>query len=844
MNELSDLPIFKAFNEIKDAFHSSPSLVLKSPTGSGKSIGLPLLLLKENLVQGQILVVQPRRIAARLLARRVAGIMGSEIGDSVGYQVRFENKTSRDTKIIYLTDGVLFRKILSDPLLSRVGLVIFDEFHERSLQMDTSLALLRELQNTERPSIKLVVTSATLSLEQVTQYLPKSKSLELSFRNYPVEIEYRSMQLNEVIWKRVTFELRKCLINHDGDVLIFASGAFEISRIIQEIKSAPWAKSLLVRPLYGDMRIEDQEFALKKTAERKIIVSTNIAETSLTVEGVRIVIDTGVAKRSSFDPVRGVNVLLAQKISKSAADQRAGRAGRMSSGYCLRLWGEKEHENRENEEVPAIKRLDLSEIYLNLCIIEKNPISLCWLDNPSVESLDRARSTLHVLGALCSNSLITDKGREICKFPVNPKLGMALLLAKDLGCLPAFALALALIEDRSPIIHKEFNQQIVDSFLSKTFAEKHSNELDSDLRLLLGVWLYAKEEEFSVDRCKYVGIHALRCREAEKLAFRFCKIAGLNSFHFEFPKMRDFAEVFLVAFPDHLARLKSRGTGMYESINGIHLHVSKFSEVQKAEWVIALRLVEKALKGKIGLEMEHVTELNDQIVKDVLRTRVISGEEVALHSDTRQVIRREYDQIGTIKFNVKEREGEGKEDFQNAYSTELKAGNLSLKKWDNQVDHFVSKISFLCTHYPEYNVPQFSSDLRHLLFEEICKDAKSWKEIRNREVLPVLQKLYSIEELDLLEQATPSTFSLNNGKRPYRITYEGSHAVMRVKLQDLYDISKQPRVVFEKHRVTLHILAPNERCVQVTNNINEFWLGSYLEIKKELAGRYPKHEWR
>jgi len=242
--------------------------------------------------------------------------------------------------------------------------------------------------------------------------------------------------------------------------------------------------------------------------------------------------------------------------------------------------------------------------------------------------------------------------------------------------------------------------------------------------------------------------------------------------------------------------------------------------------------------------MEHVTELNDQIVKDVLRTRVKRGEEVALHSDTRQVIRREYDQIGTIKFNIKEREGEGKDDFQNAYSTELKAGNLSLKKWDNQVDHFVSKISFLCTHYPEYNVPQFSSDLRHLLFEEICKDAKSWKEIRNREVLPVLQKLYSIEELDLLEQATPSTFSLNNGKRPYRITYEGSHAVMRVKLQDLYDISKQPRVVFEKHRVTLHILAPNERCVQVTNNINEFWLGSYLEIKKELAGRYPKHEWR
>ena len=843
MYDLSDLPICKAFNEIKEAFLSSLNLIIKSPTGSGKSIGLPILLLRENLVQGQILVVQPRRIAARLLARRVAGILGVKIGDSVGYQVRFENETSSSTKIIYLTDGVLFRKILSDPTLSRVGLVIFDEFHERSLQMDASLALLKEIQETQRPSLKLLLTSATLALEETKQYLSNSKSIELFFRTYPVDIEYRSLQ-SEVIWKRVSAELKRCISTREGDVLIFASGAYEITRIIQEIQSAPWSKSFLVRPLYGDMRIEDQEFALKKTEERKIIVSTNIAETSLTVEGVTIVIDTGIAKRSSFDPIRGVNILLPQKISKSSADQRAGRAGRMSPGYCLRLWGEKEHENREDVEVPAIKRLDLSEIYLNLSKLGKPPGSLTWLDEPPENSLTRAQDTLHSIGALASNFEITEKGRDICKFPVNPRLGMALLLAKNLGCLPAFSLALALVEDRSPIIYKEFNQQEVDSFLAKKYTEKNINDFDSDLRLLLGAWSYAKEEDYSIDRCKYVGIHAMRCREAEKLALRFCKIAGLESFHFEFPKIRDFAEVLLVAFPDHLARVKSRGTMMYESINGTHLHVSKYSEVQKADWVVALNLVEKPLKGKIGLEMEYVTELDDHIIENILSTRVVKGEEIRIHPDTRQVIRRQYSQIGAIKFKIKENESLNKEDFEQAYSMELKNGNLSLKKWDNQVDYFLNKILFLNYNYPEYNVTEFSEDSKKLLFEEICKGAKSWKEIRNREVLPVLKNLYSSEELDLLEEATPSALYLNNKKRSYRVSYNDKNPLIRVKLQDLYDITKHPRVVFNKHLVTLHILAPNDRCVQVTDNILEFWTGSYLEIKKELSGRYPKHEWR
>jgi ATP-dependent helicase HrpB len=362
--------------------------------------------------------------------------------------------------------------------------------------------------------------------------------------------------------------------------------------------------------------------------------------------------------------------------------------------------------------------------------------------------------------------------------------------------------------------------------------------------MLLTVWLYAKEEGFSPDRCKYVGVHALRCREAEKLGTRFCRIAGLNEFKFEFPNIRDFAHLILIAFPDHLARIKSRGTQMYESVNGYHLHLNKFSEVNCSEWVIALNLVEKSIKGKVGLEMEFVTELDEQIIEKVLAFEVKEKEEVILDPETRKVVQRTYKQIGKIKYNVKERVTVCREDMQRAYSTELSNGNLKLKKWDSRVDHFLSRILFLNCNYPEYELTPFDDDAKTLLFDEICKDSSSWKEIRNREVLPALLKLYSEEEIKILDSATPSTISLNNGKNFHRVEYDGKHAILKIKLQDLYDVKTHPSIVFNRHLITLHILAPNNRCVQITDKLNEFWEGSYLNVKKELAGRYPKHEWR
>lgn len=844
MKELSELPIFKSFGEIRNALQDVINLVIKSPTGSGKSLGLPLLLLRENLIDGLIIVVQPRRIAARFLAKKAADLTHSKVGDLIGYQVRFENKTSNDTKLVYVTDGVLFRKILSDRFLSRVGMVIFDEFHERSLQMDISLALLKDLQKKQRPSLRLIITSATLQSQNLNKYLGNSHIIELEARNYPVEILYRKCERSESIWKKISLEIKRHINKYDGHILVFVSGAYEITKVIYQINSEGWSKGFKVCALHGEMRLDDQEEVIKQNDKRKIIVSTNIAETSLTIEGIQVVIDTGLAKKSAFDPVRGVNILIPQKISKSSADQRAGRAGRTGPGFCIRLWSKNDHDCRDDFEPSAVARLDISEIYLNLCAIGEDPQSIPWFEAPPENSLIRARRMMVKSGALNSDGEITEKGEQIVKFPINPRLGMALLTAKELGCLPAFALLLALTEDRSPIIYKDFKRDLISANQFKTSNNGNYSELDSDLKLLLSVWAYAKEESFSIDRCKYVGIHAIRCQEAEKLALRFCTIAKQENCSFEFPDMHDLSKVMLIAFSDQIAYLKSRGTKIYLSSSGAKLHLSKRSEVKEAKWVIPLKIVEKPIKGIVNLEMEFVTGIDEKMITDVFQASLEKKSEVILNPENRKVIRRNFNQFGEIKFNIKESESVSEQDISVAYTNELISENLTLKKWDSKVNSFLNRIEFINQNYPDYGLSPFDKGARDQLFSEVCSGAKSWKEIKNKEVLPVLMNLYSEEELELLQQAAPTEIFLSKNKRAYRIVYNSTKALVRVKIQDLYDVHNHPRISFNNHLLTLEILAPNDRCVQITDNLNEFWTGSYTQIKKELSGRYPKHEWR
>ena len=836
-----NLPVATQFDEIQKSWKDYRHLAIKSPTGSGKSVGLPLLLAKNQLIEGQILVVQPRRVAARLLARRVARLLACSVGEEVGYQVRFENKVSPQTKIIYLTDGVLLQKFFSDPTLSRVGLIIFDEFHERSLQVDASFALAKRICIDQRPSLRLIITSATLDAPRIVDYLPDCGSIELFARSYPVQIEHRSPNSRDPIWKQVANQLQKLLRVHEGHVLIFMDGAYEISRTIREINNSSWSSGLEVRGLYGEMRIEDQDLALAPSDRRKVIVSTNIAETSITVDGVTIVIDTGKAKKASFDQNRKVNVLLSLPISKSAAQQRTGRAGRTAPGYCLRLWGSSDHERRIEYEQPEIQRLDLSEICLKLSALGLRLSSFDWFEKPPETSLKSALSMLFEMGALSHDTeRISEIGIEMSKCSLHPRLALALIEGRDRDCLPAIALTFAMLENRGPLA----GNRIASDYAERKWCEHRKGETSSDLSVLLSAYAYAESHDFIAEKCRDEGIHGLRCMEAEKIAVQMCRQIGWGEYSFQFPEKEQYLKVLMESFPENLCFLKSRGANLYETIQGSKVHLSRNSVISGAEWVLPLRITEKSLKGKVSLQMEWVSEIREEWVREIFGCRISEEKEVFLDLDTRKVIRRKYLKYGVQKFAMKESYDVSNDEVSIAYANALACGHLVLKNWDAKVVRFLSRIEFLHVNFPEYDIMPLDQESINLLYHEICSGQTSWKSIRNLEVLPYVQNSYANEQLFLLNDAVPDTIDLTNGKKPYRIKYETQNAKISVRLQDLYDLSVHPLIVHGKYRLIVDILAPNGRSCQLTTDLPAFWKGSYPQIKKELSGRYPKHEWR
>ncbi len=838
---MDELPLAGQFESIRKAWLKGRHLAIKSPTGSGKSVGLPMLLLQEKMVEGQILVVQPRRAAARFLARRVASLLPCEVGEVVGYQVRFEKRYSDETRILYLTDGIFLNKMLSDPTLSRVGLVIFDEFHERSLQVDLSFALCKKLCADIRPSLRLIVTSATLELSGIENYLDDCKSLELTSRSFPVQIEHRLPKQSEPIWREIAFQLKKLLSEQDGNVLIFMDGAFEISRVIREIQKSSWSSGLEVRALFGEMSSRDQDQALAPANRRKVIVSTNIAETSLTIEGVTIVIDSGKAKKASYDPSRKVNVLLSQPISKSAAEQRAGRAGRTSPGYCLRMWTLAEHERRDQFEKPEIQRMDLSEIYLKLRVLSIDPAALEWFEPPPGPSLSSARSLLVGLGALSDEKeLITELGAEIAKFPFHPRLGKSLVEAKRRNCLASVALTFAMAETRGPLTGRigDYGQEFDDWFSQKDL------EAESDLLVFLRAYQYAQENRFSTDICRNAGIHAMRCREAEQLATIICRQSGSSDFKFETPPYREYLMTLMSAYPENVCSLKSRGVGLYETLDGRRVHLPKSSAVSFSEWVLCLRIVEKVVKGSVALEMEFVSSVPEEILLEFFAGEITSHEVVYLEMASRQVVRRKYLKLGVQEFSSKESYDVSSEDVSSAYAKALSSGDLVLKKWDAKVEAFLARVGFLHSHHPEYEIQPLDPGSKDLLFEQICTDKTSWKSIRNEEVLPFVKGAFSETQLAMIDKLVPDEIDLGNGRKPYRVTYAEKDARVSVRLQDLYSLQDHPTILGGQCRLIVDILAPNGRSVQLTADLPAFWTGSYPEIKKELAGRYPKHEWR
>jgi ATP-dependent helicase HrpB len=406
--------------------------------------------------------------------------------------------------------------------------------------------------------------------------------------------------------------------------------------------------------------------------------------------------------------------------------------------------------------------------------------------------------------------------------------------------LPAIALTFAMLENRGPLA----GNRIASDYAERKWCEHREGDAKSDLSVLLNAYVYAKTHHFSADKCRDEGIHGLRCMEAEKIATQMCRQIGWGEYSFKFPENEQYLKVLMETFPENLCLLKSRGTNLYETIQGSRVHLSRNSVIAGAEWVLPLRIIEKSLNGRIALQMEWVSEIREDWIREVFGCRISEEKDVFLDLETRKVIRRKYSKIGVQKFAIKESFDISEDEVSIAYANALASGQLALKNWDAKVVSFLSRIEFLHNNFPEYEIMPLDQESINLVYHEICSGQTSWKSIRNLEVFPYVKNSYANDQLLVLDDTVPETIDLKNGKKPYRINYDPQNAKISVRLQDLYDLSVHPLIAHGKYRLVVDILAPNGRSCQLTTDLPAFWKGSYPQIKKELSGRYPKHEWR
>ena len=484
-----ELPIYELESDLVRTLRACGRLIVQAPTGSGKSTQIPQMLLQHGLAgeKGEIVVLQPRRLAARMLAKRVAEEVGTNLGEIVGYQIRLESRVSARTRIRFVTEGILLRQMSFDPGLKGIAAIVFDEFHERHLYGDISLARALQIQQAARPDLKLLVMSATLDAGTLRGYLRPCEVLVSQGRSFPVRIEYLPKVVNfeqEPPWDVAVRECERVAGQTGGDMLVFMPGAYEIGRTIQAIQGSRGLRDFVALPLHGELPPDQQDRAVARQSIRKIIVSTNVAETSLTIDGVTAVIDAGLARIARFDANRGINTLLVEKISAASADQRAGRAGRTAPGVCVRLWTEREHGQRAPQELPEVRRLDLSEVVLTLKAAGIDDVAgFPWLEKPDPKALERAETLLADLGALArgkadptSHGTITETGRKMLRFPMHPRYARMFLAAQERGCVRPVALMAALTQGRNFLLRgvpREVEQAREDTLGEEQIGRAH-----------------------------------------------------------------------------------------------------------------------------------------------------------------------------------------------------------------------------------------------------------------------------------------------------------------------------------------------------------------------------------
>jgi ATP-dependent helicase HrpB len=792
---VSSLPVAAVLPDILAALRSSPQVLLSAPTGAGKSTWLPLQLLQQGEINGRILLLEPRRLAARNVAQRLAELLNEKPGETVGYRMRAETCVGPNTRLEVVTEGILTRLIQQDPELNGIGLVILDEFHERSLQADLALALLLDLQQGLRDDLKLLVMSATLDNERLQTLLPQAPAIVSAGRAYPVEQRYQALAAHQRFDEAVAQVVSGLLREERGSLLLFLPGVGEIQRV-QEQLSARVSSDVLLCPLYGALPLSEQRKAIlpAPAGQRKVVLATNIAETSLTIEGIRLVVDSAQERVARFDPRSGLTRLVTQRISVASMTQRAGRAGRLEAGICVHLLSKEQAERAAAQSSPEILHSDLSGLLMELLLWGcQDAAQLCWLDLPPATNLAAARTLLTQLRALDEGRL-TAFGQRMAALGNDPRLAAMLAAAKGDDEI-ATAAALAAILEEPP--------RGGNSDLSAAFSRTQPN------------WQ----------------------QRARQLARRLKSSGGEADISAVAPLLAS-------AFADRIARRRGQ-EGRYQLANGMGATLDADDALNRHEWLLAPLL----LQGSQSPDARILLALPLDIEALIARCPQLLQQSDTVEWDEAQGTLKAFrrSRIGQLTVKVQPLAKPSEEELHQAMLNGIRDKGLQVLNWTPEAVQYRLRLHCAAKWLPEEGWPAVDeASLLENLEQWLLPQMGGIRSLRDLKALDVTQALQNTLSWSLrqrLDSELPGHYTVPTGSRIAIRYHEDNPPALAVRMQEMFGEAATPTIAQGRVALVLELLSPAQRPLQITRDLSAFWNGAYREVQKEMKGRYPKHVW-
>jgi ATP-dependent helicase HrpB len=819
---LSGLPIDEALAPLAAALRSARNAVVVAPPGAGKSTVVPLALLDEPWARGKrIVMLEPRRLATRAVAERMAATLRERVGDTVGYRMRLETRVGKRTRIEVVTEGVFTRMLQSDPALEGVAAVLFDEYHERSLHADVGLAFALDAQRHVAPELRLLAMSATIDGARVAALLGDAPVVESRGRMFPVDVRYVGKGLPalpgsgpEPLDMPIARAVHRALLDSTGDLLVFLPGAGEIRRVERHLREEFGVGAEVdVLPLYGELKPDEQDLALApaRAGRRKIVLATNIAETSLTIDGVRVVVDAGLERRSVFDPVSGMSRLETQRIARASAEQRAGRAGRTAPGTCYRLWSESADRSLAAYAAAEIAVADLTPLALDLAVWGTSAAQLRWLDPPPAATLAGARDLLTRLGALDAGGRVTSHGRAMQALAAHPRLAHLLLKGREHGAAGAAAKVAALLSERDLL---------------------RGSARDSDIRTRLEALERGGGERGVLDRVRRTERAYLRELGADGDARVDSGAVGW---------------LLALAYPDRVAKRRAGGEGperRYQLANGRGALFRTPESIAREELIVAVELDDREREAQIQLAAPLARrDLDEHFAADL-----VARDEIVWDARTEAVVARRVIRFGELVLDEKPLQELPHGATSAALLEGLRSLGLEALPWDDEARTFVARNEFVrglgrgdLAGWPDFSPVALSSDLAWL--EPYLDGATRRTHFARVPLLTALRGRLTPAQARTLDELAPTHVTLPTGTRT-PVDYRDDNApCASMRMQEVFGLAATPRIGGGQVPITFKLLSPAHRPLQVTRDLASFWNNAYVEVRKDMRGRYPRHYW-